>query len=120
MGIDSLMNVAPAIQRISGLVLLLGVVSGCADEFVIFHSRSGDPLLIARRAYTADACIERVKEDAARMGVTFRQIHVRGSFVGRSLLWPIEKGYACEAAIGPEQYPAGAYPIDSRIIRQAS
>ena len=114
------MNRTAAIQRISGLFLVLWLVSGCADEFVIFHSGSGGPLLIARRAYTSDACVDKLMEDAARMGVTFRYVHVRGSLAGRSLLWPIEKGYACEAAIGPEQRQTGAYPIESRIFRQGS
>ncbi|TKS58942.1 MAG: hypothetical protein EWM72_02594 [Nitrospira sp.] len=50
------------------------------------------------------------------MGVTFRYIHVRGSVVGRSLLWPFEPGYACEAAIGPAQHPTGVYPIGTQLV----
>jgi len=49
------------------------------------------------------------------MGVTLRYIHIRGSMVGRSLLWPFEPGYACEAAIGPEQNPSGSYPMTARL-----
>jgi hypothetical protein len=98
------------IAKISGLVFSLGLVTGCADEFVIFHSASGDPLLISRRAYTSEGCAEKVKEDAVRLGVTFRYVHVRGNWAGRSLLWPLHPGYACDAAIGPEQLPTGAYP----------
>jgi len=41
--------------------------------------------------------------------VTFRFVHVRGTTFGRSLLWPFEPGYACEAAIGPESHPYGIY-----------
>jgi hypothetical protein len=114
------MDVTAAIQRMAGLVLVLWLLTGCADEYILFHSASGDPLLVARRAYTSQACVERVKEDAARLGVSFRYVYVRGSFFGRSLLWPFEKGYACEAAIGPEQHPAGAYPMGNAIVHQGS
>lgn len=51
-----------------------------------------------------------MREEAGRLGVTFRYVHIRGSVLGRSLLWPFEPGYACEAAIGPEQPPVGSYP----------
>ena len=106
--------------RIAGLLLSLGLITGCANEFVVFHSVSGDPILISRRAYTSEACTEKVKEDAVRLGVTFRYVHVRGDFVGRSLLWPLEPGYACEAAIGPEQLPTGAYPNGRDVILKGS
>jgi hypothetical protein len=92
--------------RIVGLVFLL---SGCAEEYVLFHSQSGDPILISRRSYSYDDCVTRVKEDLARLGATARYVHVRGTVFGRSLLWPFEPGYACEAAVGPEQAPAGYY-----------
>lgn len=101
---------------VSVFFILLGLMTGCAQEFALFHSDSGDPLLLARRAYTSDACAETLKADAARLGVTLRYIHVRGNFAGRSLLWPLERGYACEAAIGPEQLPAGAYPNGMALI----
>lgn len=109
-----------AIMRpiVPGLLLSLGLMTGCAEEFVLFHSKSGDPILIGRRAYTLDACTEMLKANAARLGVTLRYIHVRGNFTGRSLLWPLERGYACEAAIGPEQLPTGFYPHrGERILR---
>jgi hypothetical protein len=109
-----------AMRQISGLFLLLGLLSGCADEFIILHSASGDPLIISRRAHTSEGCTAKVKEDAARMGVTFRYVHVRGSLVGRSLLWPFEPGYACEGAIGPEQHPTGIYPIGTQVLPQGS
>jgi hypothetical protein len=98
----------------------VGILTGCAEEFVIFHSASGDPLLISRRAYTSKGCAAKVQEDAERMGVTFRYVHVRGNIVGRSLLWPLYPGYACEAAIGPEQPPTGAYPTERDIILKGS
>ena len=103
-----------------GIIVLALLIAGCADEYVIFHSQSGDPLLISRRAYTYEGCVARVKDDLARMGVPARYIHVRGLTVGRSLLWPFEPGYACEAAIGHERAPAGIYPIGTQIIPRGS
>ena len=99
-----------------GLFVSLVLMTGCAEEFVLFHNASGDPILMARRAYTSDACAETLKADAARLGVTLRYIHVRGNFFGRSLLWPFERGYACEADIGPEPLPAGAYPHSRELV----
>lgn len=111
------MKVKTTIRSIvSAFSVSLGLMTGCAQEFAIFHSGSGDPILIARRAYTADACADTLKADAARLGVTLRYVHVRGNFAGRSLLWPFERGYACEAAIGPEQLPAGAYPNGMELV----
>lgn len=96
-------------------VLLLG---GCAQESTVFHSRTGQPLLVIKRASTGTACFEMMKDEAARLGVTFRYVHVKGSFFGNSLLWPFEKGYSCEAAIGPERSPSGAYPYGSPLLSQ--
>ncbi|MCP9455231.1 MAG: hypothetical protein NNA18_03865 [Nitrospira sp.] len=108
-------------RRTAGwLVLAMAFLTGCAEEYVMFHRQSGDPILIARRAYSADGCIQKVKADALRLGVTFRYIHVRGNLAGRSLLWPLEPGYACEAAIGPEQPPFGAYPNGKRLSLKGS
>ena len=101
---------------VAGLFVSLGLMTGCAEEFALFHSGSGDPILIARRAYTSETCAETLKADAARLGVTLRYVHVRGNFAGRSLLWPFEHGYACEAAIGPEQPPSGAYPNGRKLV----
>lgn len=92
------------------LSILLLLVSGCAEPYTAFHSKTGDPILIGRRAYSYNGCLETMREEAARLGVTFRTVQVRGSLFGRSLLWPFEPGYACEGAIGPEQPPHGAYP----------
>lgn len=114
------MKSGPMFRRLCGLALLLGFLTGCAKEFVVFHSASGAPLLISRRAYTSDACTERIKEDAVRMGVSFRYIHIRGTIAGRSLLWPFEAGYACEAAIGPEQLPTGAYTNGQDVFLKGS
>ncbi|WP_455377886.1 hypothetical protein [Petrachloros mirabilis] len=99
------------INKISFVLLVpLLLLAGCAEPFTIFHSKTGDPIIIGRRAYSYDGCVDTMKEEAERRGVTFRYIHVRGSLFGRSLLWPFEPGYACEAAIGPERQPHGIYP----------
>jgi hypothetical protein len=89
--------------------LLFFTLTGCADPYTVFHSRTGEPLMISRRAYTYNGCLEKAQEEAARLGVTFRTVQVKGSLFGRSLLWPLEPGYACEAAIGPPRPPAGVY-----------
>lgn len=110
------MNSRMSMRGITCLCLVLGLMTGCAGEFVVFHSASGDPLLISRRAFTSEECIEKLKEDAVRLGVTFRHIHIRGDAAGRSLLWPLHPGYACEAAIGSEQPPAGVYPMRTDLF----
>jgi hypothetical protein len=89
------------------------LLGGCAEEFIVYHSQTGAPLIISRRAFSPEGCVDEVKADAARLEVSFRHVHVRGSTVGRSLLWPFEPGYACEAAIGPEELPSGAYLIQT-------
>ncbi len=109
-----------SMRGITCLCLMLGLMTGCAEEFVVFHSASGDPLLISRRAFTSEECIAKVKEDAVRLGVTFRHVHIRGNVAGRSLLWPLHPGYACEAAIGSEQPPAGAYPMKKDFLLKGS
>lgn len=97
----------------SAVGLTAVLLSGCADEFIVFHRDAGTPLIISRRSYNPEGCVEKLTDDASRMGVSFRHVNVRGSVMGRSLLWPFEPGYACEAAIGPESGLAGSYPIDS-------
>lgn len=114
------MNSRMSIQWIACLCLTLGLMTGCAEEFVVFHSVSGAPLLISRRAFTSEECIAKLKEDAVRLGVTFRHVHIRGNVAGRSLLWPLHPGYACEAAIGSEQPPAGAYPMKTDLLLKGS
>ena len=105
------MNRKKVLGRLTGIVCLLLSVTGSA---------SGEPILISRRGGSPSECTEKVKDDAARMGVTLRYIHIRGSAVGRSLLWPFESGYACEAGIGPEQGPIGTYPSNLRILSRGS
>jgi len=93
------------------LLLVLAVSSfvGCAESYTVFHSETGEPILLGRRSYSYDGCLSTMQEEADRLGVTFRYVHVRGTLFGRSLLWPFEPGYACEAAIGPERGPNGIY-----------
>jgi hypothetical protein len=91
------------------LSVFLLFTAGCAETYTVFHSQTGEPLYLGRRAYSYDGCLDTMRQEAAERGVTFRAIHVRGSWEGRSLLWPFEPGYACEAAIGPERLPSGPY-----------
>lgn len=105
--------------RLVGILCIVLSFTGCASEFSVL-SASGQPLLISRRGYSPDECTKKVKDDAARIGLTLRYIHIRGSAVGRSLLWPFEPGYACEAGIGPEQGPIGTYPSQLRTLSRGS
>ena len=91
------------------LVMVFILLGGCAESFTVFHSQTGEPILLGRRASSYEGCLSTMREEADRLGVTFRYVHVRGSTFGRSLLWPFERGYACEAAIGPEGHPNGIY-----------
>lgn len=107
--------------RIAGWLLLVALLlTGCADEFIVFHSKTGEPLLISKRSYTPEGCVGEVREEAARLGLPLRYIHVRGSLAGRSLLWPLEPGYACEAAFGPEQLPSGTYTSGTLTMPRGS
>lgn len=102
-----------------GMLLVSTGITGCAGEFTMVGT-SEEPLLIARRGFTPDTCIAMVKEDAARMGMTLRYIHIRGNTAGRSLLWPFEPGYACEGGIGPERGPTGIYLQSPSLFRRSS
>ena len=106
-------------RKATCLFLLTMALTGCAEPFTVFHSKTGEPILLGRRAFTYDGCLATMREEADRLGVTFRYIHVRGSTVGRSILWPLEPGYACEAAIGQEQPPVGSYPNVPPTIPQS-
>jgi hypothetical protein len=109
-----------SLRTIGILSLGLLMLSGCAKEFMVLNSQTGEILIIARRSHTTNNCVAKLNQDADRMGVTFRYIHVRGTTVGRSLLWPFESGFACEGAIGPGQRPSGSYPLDLDILTQQS
>ena len=91
------------------LLIMILLLTGCAEPYTVFHSQTGEPIILGRRSYTYEGCLSTMREEAARLGVTFRTIQVKGSWEGRSLLWPFEPGYACEAAIGPERLPQGIY-----------
>ena len=92
------------------LLIMILFLAGCAEPYTVFHNQTGQPIILGRRAYSYEGCLSTMREEAARLGVTFRTIQVRGSWEGRSLLWPFEPGYACEGAIGPERLPRGIYP----------
>jgi hypothetical protein len=96
--------------RANAIVAILLLMTGCASEYDAFHTQTGEPLILSRRAYSKEACLQQIHEEGTSLGVTFRYVHVRGSLFGQSLLWPFEGGYACEAAIGPEEKPKGIYP----------
>jgi hypothetical protein len=91
------------------LVVASILCAGCAQSFTVYHSQTGDPIILGRRASSYEGCLSTMREEAERLGVTFRHVHVRGSTVGRNLLWPFEQGYACEASVGPEGRPKGIY-----------
>ncbi len=91
------------------LIMIL-LLAACAEPYTVFHNQTGQPIILGRRAYSYEGCLSTMREEAVRLGVTFRTIQVRGSWEGRSLLWPFEPGYACEGTIGPERLPRGIYP----------
>ena len=106
------MNQRRQLLRAIAMCGILFFMNGCASEYDTFHSQTGDPILLSRRAYSEETCLEKIHAEGARLGVTFRYVHVRGSLFGQSLLWPFEGGYACEAAVGPEGKPRGIYPLE--------
>ena len=83
---------------------------GCAESYTVFHNQTGNPIILGRRAYSYENCLATMHEEADRLGISLSTIQVKGSWEGRSLLWPFEPGYACEGAIGPERLPRGPYP----------
>ena len=85
------------------------LASGWAEPYTMFHTQTGEQIMLVRRSYSYEGCLATMQEEANRLGVTFRYVHVRGTTFGRSLLWPFEPGFACEAAIGPEGHPYGIY-----------
>lgn len=91
------------------LVMAFILLAGCAQSFTVFHSQTGEPIILGRRAWSYEGCLSTMREEADRLGVTFRYVHVRGTTFGRNLLWPFEQGFACEAAVGPEGRPNGIY-----------
>ena len=92
------------------LLMILVLLAGCAESYTIFHSQTGQPIILGRRAYSYEGCLSTMREEATRLGVSLSTVQVRGSWEGRSLLWPFEPGYACEGTIGSERLPHGIYP----------
>lgn len=95
--------------RVLPLIMIL-ILAGCAEPYTVFHTQTGQPIMLGRRAYTYEGCISAMREEAARLGVSLGMTQVKGSWEGRSLLWPFEPGYACEGTVGPQRLPSGAYP----------
>jgi len=91
------------------LLIIILLLAGCAESYTVFHSQTGNPIILGRRAYSYEDCLSTMREEAARLGVSLSTVQVRGSWQGRSLLWPFEPGYACEGTIGPERLPRGIY-----------
>lgn len=92
------------------LLTTMLLLTSCAEPYTVFHSQAGSPLILGRRAYSYEGCLSTMREEADRLGVSLSTIQVKGSWEGRSLLWPFEPGYACEGAIGSERLPHGPYP----------
>lgn len=107
-----MMNQQQQFLRAIAISGVLFFITGCASEYDAFHTQTGDPILLSRRAYSKETCLQKIHAEGARLGVAFRYVHVRGSLFGQSLLWPFEGGYACEAAVGPEEKPRGIYPLE--------
>ena len=91
------------------LLTIILLLSGCAEAYTVFHNQTGNPIILGRRAYSYEGCLATMHEEADRLGVSLSTIQVKGSWEGRSLLWPFEPGYACEGAIGSERLPRGPY-----------
>ena len=83
------------------LLMILVLLAGCAESYTIFHSQTGQPIILGRRAYSYEGCLSTMREEATRLGVSLSTVQVRGSWEGRSLLWPFEPGYACEGQSAP-------------------
>jgi hypothetical protein len=92
------------------LLIMILLLTGCAEPYTVFHNQTGQPIILGRRSYSYEGCLSTMREEAARLGVSLSTVQVKGSWEGRSLLWPFEPGYACEGVIGPEHLPRGIYP----------
>lgn len=92
------------------MLIMILLLAGCAEPYTVFHSKTGKPIMLVRRAYSYEGCFSTMREESARLGVSLSTVQVKGSWQGQSLLWPFEPGYYCEAAIGLERLPSGIYP----------
>ena len=100
------------------LLFMILLLAGCAESYTVFHNRTGNPIILSRRASSYEDCLSTMREEAARLGVSLSAVQVKGSWQGRSLLWPFEPGYACEGIIGPERLPRGIYPNVPPLLPQ--
>ena len=97
-----------ALARTTRLVvatLTCVLLTACGPASVMYHSRTGEPILIQESAYTAWGCKQNLQDEAQRVGMPLRSTDMKGSFFGDSFYWPIVKGYVC---IGSDrETPAG-------------
>ena len=100
------------------MLIMLLILAGCAEPYTMFHTQTGQPIMLGRRAYTYEGCFSTMREEAARLGVSIGRVQVKGSWQGRSLLWPFEPGYSCEGIVGPERLPHGIYPNVPPLLPQ--
>jgi hypothetical protein len=100
------------------ILITVLLLTGCAEPYTVFHNQTGNPIIVGRRAYSYEGCLSAIREEAARLGVSLSTVQVKGSWQGRSLLWPFEPGYACEGTVGPQRLPRGAYPNVPPLIPQ--
>ncbi len=80
-------------------LLFIFALSGCGPHYVVPSQESGRPLFLVSSAYTPGGCIENLHEEAERLEVGLQSLGIKGWFFGDTLLWPIYKGYTCNAAV---------------------
>lgn len=76
------------------------LLTACGPTSVMYHSRTGEPILIQESAYTAGGCEHNLRDEAQRVGMPLRSTDVKGRFFGDPFYWPFVKGYVC---IGTER-----------------
>ena len=58
-----------------GLVLIMTLLlAGCAESYTVFHSQTGNPIILGRRAYSYEGCLSTMREEAARLGVSLSTV----------------------------------------------
>lgn len=77
------------------LALLL---SGCGPHYLI-PDNTGAPQKIVVSAYTNDGCVETLKEEAAKHGVTVKLTNVESDLGWGIFFWPIYKSYKCTGEV---------------------
>ena len=95
-----------------GLVLItILLLAGCAENYTVFHSQTGNPIILGRRAYSHEGCLSTMREEAARLGVSLSAVQVRGSLARPiTLVAPLSQGMRAKGPSVPERLPHGIYP----------